>query len=580
MIGIMLFSLLASYGAYAAFIDDDVDSDSDDDSDDQVQAEAPDVETETDTSDGEDQTDNEDQTEEEDLTEGEDTVSVSLDEYLSGTDASDELRGGDGNDSLVGGKGGDLLLGGSGDDMLAGEEWEDSVNGGQGDDLVAGGRADDLLYGAGGDDALYGDGQNDTLLGGGGRDTLWGGDGEDVLIDTSFKNTFYGEGGDDTIVSAGNFDQGSFFDDEQLRTGPFDWNAAIAYFTDADASSADILYGDEGDDSLLMGGGDTGYGGEGSDTFVVLREHMLEANQPAIVGDFDASTDMVEYTLNSNVTPDLSINYEDGYAELLDGETLVMRLEGADESFTLDHVVVSGIFSSPEEGDVGRVWGSPQNDAYMGSEQDESFYGQSGDDLMVAGDGNDTFVGGADDDIALGEAGDDYLEGESGSDVLDGGEGDDTLFGATGNDLLNGVGGTLTYADFVVSGSETYLDVRFGEDTISTEGNDLIKGGPGQDFFIAGGGDTIDGRDGEDALVLVETADSDEIITLRAFEPTEDVLMIKYEGDVAPVVTTVLDDDGQGTMIYLDGVAFAQINQALPDGYDLASAIGLESLSA
>lgn len=56
--------------------------------------------------------------------------------------------------------------------------------------------------------------------------------------------------------------------------------------------------------------------------------------------------------------------------------------------------------------------------------------------------------------------------------------------------------------------------------------------------------------------------------------------MIKYEGDVAPVVTTVLDDDEQGTMIYLDGVAFAQINQALPDGYDLVSAIGLESLSA
>ncbi|MEY8882697.1 calcium-binding protein [Donghicola sp. XS_ASV15] len=572
----MLFSLLASYGAYAAFIDDDTDSDSDDDSDEQVQAEAPEVETEADSSVGEDQTENVDPTE------GEDTVAVSLDEYLVGTDAADEIRGGDGSDSLEGGKGGDLLLGGSGNDVVSGEEWQDTLNGGQGDDLVAGGRSEDLLYGAGGDDALYGDGQSDTLLGGGGSDTLWGGDGTDALIDNQGNNVLVGEQGDDMIIAAGSGDQAAAFEALADRT-EIDVRTFLGWIGDTDTSGADEVYGDGGDDTLFIGSDDTATGGKGLDTFSVLREFLVDGDEPAVITDFKPGVDIIEYTVTSNARIDLSINYEDGYAELLDDGKVVMRLDGADESFTLDDVVVTGLFV-PENGvetfgpDYER-FGSVYDDLFMGRSEDDSFYAGQGDDTLYGEHGDDLLLGNAGDDFISGGAGDDTMDGNSGNDEVVGGTGDDTIFGDTGDDLLNGTSADLRYVRFDVGEDETIIDVPMDNDTISTEGFDLIKGGEGNDVLIAGGGDTIDGRDGADALILVETADSDDVIAIRAFDPYEDYLMIKYEGDTAPVITTELDADEQGTMIYLDGVAFAQINQPLPSDFNVAAAIGLEPIA-
>jgi Ca2+-binding RTX toxin-like protein len=337
----------------------------------------------------------------------------------------------------------------------------------------------------------------------------------------------------------------------------------LDWIGDEDTSGADEVYGDGGDDALFIGSDDTATGGRGLDTFSVIRDFLVDGDEPAVITDFNPGVDTIDYTVTSSARIDLSINYEDGYAELLDREKVVIRLEGADESFTLDDIVVSGLFG-PEDG-VGypeyKNFGSVYDDLLLGRSESDRFYASLGDDTLY------------------GEEGDDYLDGNSGNDEVVGGMGDDTIFGDTGDDLLNGTSASLTYARFDVGENRTVIDVRFAEDTVSTEGFDLIKGGEGQDVLIAGNGDTIDGRDGADALILVDTADSDEIITIRDFDPTEDYLLVKYDGGRAPVVSTVLDADGQGTMIYLDGVPFAQINEPLPSDFNVAAAIGLERIA-
>lgn len=57
-----------------------------------------------------------------------------LDEYLTGTPASDLIRGGRGSDTLYGDGGDDVLFGGRGADYLVGSEGTDVLFGGKGRD--------------------------------------------------------------------------------------------------------------------------------------------------------------------------------------------------------------------------------------------------------------------------------------------------------------------------------------------------------------------------------------------------------------------------------------------------------------
>lgn len=573
----MFFSLLASYGVYSVVIDDTTD-DSDDDNDERLELE------------GDDNTDNEEPADSEETgsdtvgQEEDSTIGTAGDDFFTGTDEADTFNGGAGDDSIEGFKGADSLTGGSGWDSIFGGNWRDTLDGGANGDQLWGDRSEDLLFGAAGEDSLYGGGQNDTLIGGAGADTLEGGDGTDYLIDTKGANTFSGGRGDDVLISAGDFEQRAAFE-ALAEDGEIDEQNFYGWLSGLDTSGADVLDAGGGNDTLFFGAGDTVTGGRGFDTFNVVRDFVVDADEPAVITDFNPGVDVIEYTVLANASSsnpstsyELSINYEDGYAELLEGEQVVMRLEGADESFTLDDVVVSGFFVSDDDvvGQENVNYGSIYDDLFVGTDSDDQFGSNTGDDTLLGFGGDDYLSAGSDDDLIVGGEGDDILDGHTGNDELIGGSGDDELIGYKGDDLLNGTAADLTTVRFEIGTDGTVIDVQMDNETVSTDGFDLIKGGPDQDILIAGGGDTIDGQDGADALVLVETEDSDDVIAIRSFDPSEDYLLIKYEGDTAPTVTTQLDQYGQGTMIYLDGVAFAQINQPLPADFSLVNAIGLE----
>lgn len=127
---------------------------------------------------------------------------------------------------------------------------------GSGDDIVAATSLTDLaleVYGGSGQDVLLGGLANDVLVGGDGNDTLVGGDGNDTLWADSVDGAEGAKGGDLAI--------GGFGDD--LIVG------------DGSEGGDDFLYGNEGNDTVLAGGGldfvdggdddDRIYGGDGAE---------------------------------------------------------------------------------------------------------------------------------------------------------------------------------------------------------------------------------------------------------------------------------------------------------------------------
>ncbi|NKB44995.1 MAG: hypothetical protein GKS03_12030 [Alphaproteobacteria bacterium] len=116
---------------------------------------------------------------------------------------------------------------------LIGTSGEDAITGTEGDDVISGGDGRDWIGGNGGYDIIHGDGGPDIITG---------------------EGELYGDAGDDQITGAGTLYGG--VGNDYLQS-----NASIAGI---------VMYGDEGDDTLIAGSGpDTLYGGEGNDELYV-----------------------------------------------------------------------------------------------------------------------------------------------------------------------------------------------------------------------------------------------------------------------------------------------------------------------
>ena len=178
-----------------------------------------------------------------------------FDTALPGNDQADSATGGAGDDygrfgagadSAAGGAGNDSLLGEDGADTLAGEAGNDTLSGGLGEDALSGGAGDDRLRGEMGDDLLTGDEGADRLFGGAGDDTLSGHNAD-------------GAGGTATAIDG-----------------------------------TDRLEGGAGDDLLILGKGDLGLGGAGTDTFRLDATTNADVANFATVEDYQRGTDRIE----------------------------------------------------------------------------------------------------------------------------------------------------------------------------------------------------------------------------------------------------------------------------------------------
>ncbi|KMO13263.1 calcium-binding protein, partial [Methylobacterium indicum] len=206
------------------------------------------------------------------------------------------------------------------------------------DDRFVGSSDSEFIYGSGGNDTLIGNDGNDWLIGGAGADALIGGDGYDTasyfssdeaaIIDLVTTTNSTGDAAGDIFETIEAFQLTAAHDDRFVGS-----------------SSAEIVYGGGGNDTLIGNGGndfldgeeqnDLLTGGNGEDTFAFYERGFGRD----IVTDF-ASGDLIEFSTSA------FSNFADVQASIsqIDADT-VINLD-AGNTVTLRNVTASSLTSS------------------------------------------------------------------------------------------------------------------------------------------------------------------------------------------------------------------------------------------
>ena len=219
------------------------------------------------------------------------------DDILVGTDGADTLSGGAGNDDISGGAGNDDLSGGTGSDTMDGGGGWDVVMGDGGNDLADGGSGDDAVTGGKGNDTVSGQAGHDWVDGGNGDDVVTGNSGDDAVIGGTGEDELEGGEGDDLLVGGKLFSRDltmeelSAMRDIAAADGDADLPDGVGYAV-TDDGDADTISGANGDDTLILGDGDSALGGDGEDLFYLLGGVYVD---PAQLMDFDAADDTLTY---------------------------------------------------------------------------------------------------------------------------------------------------------------------------------------------------------------------------------------------------------------------------------------------
>lgn len=313
-------------------------------------------------------------------------------------------------------------------------------------------------------------------------------------LDADIADQIFGLDGNDFIVSGGG-------DDIVYGGDGNDWIYA--------GTGNDTVYGEVGNDYIFtISGNNKAFGGEGNDIIVSNLSVSFDIdNRPAISQDwsrlfhtFRGSYSGLSYSQTGQL--EFLIGWTGAEAGFVDGDYEYIpdptgyglgsvRIDGTLYSLS------AALTPNPDDG----------NNIFSGGDGDDILIGNNGVDVLTGGIGNDKLAGNAGNDVLFGEDGDDILLGGAGDDFLDGGAGNDQLFGEQGNDRIYGgdgddfIWGDSEYLDESLHGDD-YLDGGDGNDQlVGGAGNDTLIGGNGNDLLFGDAGDDIlDGGNGDDEL--------------------------------------------------------------------------------
>jgi len=490
------------------------------------------------------------------------------DDVLEGDGASNILIGGAGNDTLLGGGGNDTLLGGGGNDTLRGGGGNDVLDGGAGADLLNGGSGSDTATYENSPTAVHvdlkagigegGDAQGDTLIsienliGSQGSDLLVGDDGNNVLTGLSGNDTLLGGAGDDTLDGGAGADlldggsgrnTASYAESDSAVTV----NLQAMQASGGDATGDTLVniqnvIGSAYNDVLTAGyTGSALYGGGGDDTLMgSLRDDTLDGGAGADLLDGGGGNNTASY---ASATAAVAVDLRSGTGSSGDamGDRLVniQNLTGSAYGDLLNG-----------DGSANRLEGGYGNDTINGNGGSDTIVGGAGDDLLV-GNGGETFI------YQLGD-GLDTISGYGGSERIVFGAGvtpGSLAFSVVGNDVCIGIGGSgqgitiqnqvgysrVTHLQFADGTMWTDADVRklvilqqetAGNDTVQGvngwaetlqggAGDDLLKGGSGNDTYVynlGDGSDTVsDGNwSGQDRVQFGAGIDPAQVVLSRS----------------------------------------------------------------
>lgn len=231
----------------------------------------------------------------------------------------------------------------------------------------------------------------------------------------------------------------------------------------------DILHGEGGNDTLNGGdANDTLEGGQGNDTL-----------------NGGAGTDTATYE-----------NHDEGVVGSVNFVQSVSEDE-SDSLISIENLIGSAFNDSLSGNNLANVlWGRGGVDNLIGNNGDDVLYGEAGDDNLRGRNDNDTLYGGD---------ANDFLQGGEGNDTIDGGAGWDraNFFLSLPTDAQIGANVDLAIQG-VAQDTNHGLDTLIGIEHVSgTTLADNLYGNAGVNWIWGqGGGDTLDGRDGDD---LIET---------------------------------------------------------------------------
>ncbi len=338
-----------------------------------------------------------------------------------------------------------------------------------------------------------------------------GGEGDDVIRGNDGANTLRGGLGDDTVYGGAGNDRIEAID-----------------------GGTDVLFGEDGADTFIIGAAATITGGAGVD---VIRPQANLSGQAVVVTDFatGALGDRVDLTDLLPVFANLggANPFGTGYLRLTAsaGDTLLQinaDAQGADWTtlIVFQGTAVTAFTAANFSGFDPSGWtpaqvltGTAGGDSLTGGSDADLINGLGGADLLKGEAGNDVINGDAGADRLFGGFGDDRLDGGADDDQLFGSDGRDTLIGGTGNDTLNG-------------GADA--DVLFGDD-----GADQLLGSGGIDQLIGGaGGDILTGGAAADTFVFLAVSDSavgasDRITDFNRLEDRIDLRTIDADSNTA-----------------------------------------------
>ncbi|NBU73482.1 MAG: calcium-binding protein, partial [Bacteroidetes bacterium] len=279
------------------------------------------------------------------------------------------LNGTNGDDTLVGGEGEDEIFGMGGNDVLNGLDGNDLLQGLAGNDTLDGGAGNDDLQGGDGDDFIKGGNGNDNIHGGAGNDTLWGGD----YFENAEADMIYGEDGNDSLLGRGNLILDGGNGDDYI------WGAYLQ------------ALGGNGNDTIVAGSGVLAQlidGGDGYDILRLSGGYGWTVTGENLVPTINAMRNIEEVKFSAGY----------GYNVTLTGSEIGA---GKEVKFGFENYYTASLnFDGSQETD-GKMW----------------VIGAGGDDTIIGGSGDDTLNGGGNDDL---------LRGGPGNDVIDGGNGFDT----------------------------------------------------------------------------------------------------------------------------------------------------------
>ncbi|OAN75556.1 hypothetical protein A8B78_16215 [Jannaschia sp. EhC01] len=354
------------------------------------------------------------------------------DDIILAGEGNDTVDGGDDNDDISGGNGDDVLSGGDGIDLIQGDDGNDVINGDAGNDVLSGNDGEDTLEGGTGDDTLNGGDDNDILDGGVGDDFLVGGTGDDDITGGDGADSVEGGAGNDTIDTSG--------DNDLLDAGWPGYGPIPAVAPDGDPDDdKDTVNGGEGDDFITTGDDadviDAGTGDDTVDAGIDDDSVLGGGGDDLLIGS-EGNDTLSGGGGNDTIFGGLETPAPDG-VDLADdgfGAPFGPDPDPLNNADSIDGGAGDDLIYGQDDADT--ITGGTGNDTIDGGVDDDSILGGQGDDVIEGGHGQDFIQGNIGDDEISGGRGSDTLEGNAGDDTIIGGAGDSIIGGGDADSIF------------------------------------------------------------------------------------------------------------------------------------------------